>query len=380
MTNPDFLIVGSGLTGATIARTLHERNYSVLVVERRHHLGGNVFDECHASGIRFHTYGPHYFRTSSERIWAYVNRFAEFFRYEASLMSYVGERFEYWPVQREYIDRVVGSCSAPAFTGTPTNFEEASLAMMPSIVYQTFVQGYTEKQWGVPCTELSPDLAGRFDVRTDGDTRLKKNTYQGIPKDGYAQFMARMLAGIPVLLNVDFLKMRNAFTPRYRTIFTGPIDEFFGFDMGRLAYRGQRRRHEFLPDVDQFQPVGQVNYPLKSQGDHVRVLEWKHMMEQPYGMRMRGTLLTWETPFTPDDPREYEYPFPDAANKRLYTSYVERAASLGNVLFCGRLGEYRYYDMDQAIGRALMLADSLRAQATENGATFDRARTERPPG
>jgi UDP-galactopyranose mutase len=113
--------------------------------------------------------------------------------------------------------------------------------------------------------------------------------------------MARMLAGIPVLLNVDFLKMRNAFRPRYRTIFTGPIDEFFGFDMGRLAYRGQRRHHEFLPDVDRFQPVGQVNYPLKSQGDHVRVLEWKHMMEQPYGMRLRGTLLTRETPFSPDD-------------------------------------------------------------------------------
>jgi UDP-galactopyranose mutase len=360
---PDFLIVGSGLTGATIARTLHEHQYSVLVVERRHHLGGNVFDQSHASGIRFHTYGPHYFRTSSERIWAYVNRFAEFFRYEASLMSYVGDRFEYWPVQREYIDRVVGDHSAPAFTGTPTNFEEASLAMMPSIVYETFVAGYTEKQWGVPCTTLSPDLAGRFDVRADGDTRLKKSAYQGIPKDGYARFMERMLAGIPVLLNVDFLKIRSAFTPRYRTIFTGPIDEFFGFDMGRLAYRGQRRRHEFLPDVDRYQPVGQVNYPLKSQGDHVRVLEWKHMMEPPYGMRFCGTLLTWETPFSPDDPRDYEYPFPDAANQRLYASYAERAATLGDVLFCGRLGEYRYYDMDQAIGRGLMLADSLRARA-----------------
>ncbi len=156
MENPDFLIVGSGLTGATIARTLHEHHYSVLVIERRHHLGGNVFDQSHASGIRFHTYGPHYFRTSSERIWAYVNRFAEFFRYEASLMSCVGERFEHWPVQREYIDRVVGNRSAPAFTGTPTNFEEASLAMMPSIVYQTFVAGIPKNSGEFPVPSYRP--------------------------------------------------------------------------------------------------------------------------------------------------------------------------------------------------------------------------------
>jgi hypothetical protein len=178
------------------------------------------------------------------------------------------------------------------------------------------------------------------------------------------------LTEIRMSVVVDFLKMRNAFTPRYRTIFTGPIDEYFDFDMGRLAYRGQRRHHEFLPDIDQFQPVGQVNYPLKSQGDHIRVLEWKHMLEPPYGIRFRGTLLTWETPYSPGDPRDYEYPFPDAANRRLYTSYAERAAAIGAILFCGRLGEYRYYDMDQAIGRGLMLADSLRAQATDNRATF----------
>jgi UDP-galactopyranose mutase len=364
---PDFTIVGSGLTGATIARTLHELGHHVLVLERREHLGGNVFDQTHASGIRMHTYGPHYFRTSSQRIWKYVNRFAEFFPYEARLMSYVDGRFEHWPVQSEYISRVQGERWSPAFAGAPSNFEEASLAMMPSIVYKTFVAGYTEKQWGVACTALSASLAGRFEVRADGDTRLKKSTWQGIPKDGYAAFMSRMLAGIPVLLNVDYLHDRSAFTPRIKTVFTGPIDEFFGFDIGRLAYRGQRREHEFLPNVDRAQPVGQVNYPLRSAGDHVRVLEWKHMMEPPFGERLRGTLLTRETPFTPDDPRDYEYPFPDAANQRLYDAYAERAAALSDVLFCGRLGEYRYYDMDQAIGRALKLAADLHQQTAGAG-------------
>jgi UDP-galactopyranose mutase len=360
---PDFTIVGSGLTGATIARTLHDLGHRVLVLERREHLGGNAFDRSHASGIRMHVYGPHYFRTSSERIWKYVNRFADFFRYEAVLMSWVGGRFEHWPVQSEYISRVVGNDWKPAFTGTPRNFEEASLAMMPASVYEAFVAGYTEKQWGVPCTALSPGLAGRFEVRQDGDARLKKSTWQGIPKDGYAAFMTRMLAGIPVLLNVDYLRDRAAFKARIKTVFTGPIDEFFDFELGRLAYRGQRREHEFLPRVDRVQPVAQVNYPARSAGSHVRVLEWKLMMEPPHGERLRGTLLTRETPFTPHDPRDYEYPFPDAENQKLYAAYAERARSLDDVLFCGRLGEYRYYDMDQAIGRALKLAAGLHATA-----------------
>ncbi len=360
------------MTGATIARTLHDLGYRVLVIERREHVGGNVFDHSHASGIRLHTYGPHYFRTSSERIWTYINRFAEFFKYEAVLMSYVGERFEHWPVQSEYIGRVVGNDWRPAFRGTPQNFEEASLAMMPPIVYETFVAGYTEKQWGVACTSLSATLAGRFEVRADGDTRLKKSTWQGIPKAGYAAMMARILAEIPVLLHVDYLHDRAAFTPRHKTIFTGPIDEFFNFDLGRLQYRGQRREHEFLPEVDRIQPVGQVNYPLHSQGSHVRILEWKHMMQPPYGERLRGTLLTRETPWTPQDPRDYEYPFPDVANQRLYAQYAERAAAHGDVLFCGRLGEYRYYDMDQAIGRALKLAADLHTEASGSDSS-DRA-------
>lgn len=354
----DYLVVGSGLTGATIARMLTDAGRDVVVLERRAHLGGNVHDHFHESGIRIHTYGPHYFRTSSDAIWGFVNRFAEFYPFEAVLMSEVDDHLEHWPIQEEYILRRIGANWAPAHSGPVTNFEQASLAMMPSLVYDKFVKGYTAKQWGVDPRELAAALAGRFDVRTDGDIRLKASRYQGIPRGGYGAFMRRMLAGLRVFGGVDYLRNRDRFQARRLLVFTGPIDEYFGFDDGRLAYRGQRRRHRFLPDVEWHQPVGQVNHPGGSVAS-IRTLEWKHMMEPELRDGFAGTVITTETPYSPDEPSEYEYPFPDAANRRLYERYRERAEAIPNLLVCGRLGEYRYYDMDQAIGRAMTLARRL---------------------
>jgi UDP-galactopyranose mutase len=236
----DYLVVGSGLTGATIARTLVDHGHDVVVVERRSHLGGNVHDHFHESGIRIHTYGPHYFRTSADAIWNFVGRFAEFYPFEAVLMSEVDGRLEHWPIQDEYIMRRVGADWRPAHSGSAANFEEASLAMMPSLVYEKFVKGYTAKQWGVDPCHLAAGLAGRFDVRRDGETRLKASRYQGIPRGGYGVFMQRMLDGIRVLTAVDYLRNRDQFQARREIFFTGPIDEYFDFDLGRLAYRGQR--------------------------------------------------------------------------------------------------------------------------------------------
>lgn len=357
----DYLIVGSGLTGATLARLLAGAGQDVLVLERRGHLGGNVHDHTHPSGIRIHTYGPHYFRTGSDTLWEFVNRFATFDPYEPCLKSLVDGACENWPVSASYIARTVGTGWQPAFSGIAANFEEASLSMMPRAIYEKFVKGYSEKQWGVPATSLSASLARRFDVREDGDPRLMRHKYQGIPSDGYAAFMVEMLRGIPTVLNFDYLANREAFEARKLLIFTGPVDEFFGCRFGRLRYRGQQRRHRYLPDCDFIQPCGQVNNPSPEDGPHIRTLEWKHMMAPECASRIRGTVLTTETPVDPADSDGFEYPFPDPANAAVFERYATLARAMPGLLICGRLGEYRYLDMDQAIGRAMKLFDEISA-------------------
>jgi UDP-galactopyranose mutase len=357
----DYLVVGSGLTGATIARLLADAGRQVLVIERRSHWGGNVHDSVHASGIRVHSYGPHYFRTNSPRIWRYVNRFATFYPFEATLKSFVDGAFENWPLSASYIARVVGADWQPEFQGTPQSFEQACLARMPRIIYDKFVRGYTEKQWGIPAHELSASLAKRFDVRRDDDQRLSRDQYQGLPENGYTAFMEAMLAGIPRRLNTNYLERRDEFAVHKKIVFTGPIDEFFGFDLGRLTYRAQNREHLHLPQIGFAQPTVQVNNPDPSNGAHIRTIEWKHLMPAASAQEASGTVLTRETPYTPTNPDCYEYPFPDAANAKLYAQYRRRAQAIPNLLICGRLGEYRYFDMDQAIGRAMMLAERLLA-------------------
>jgi len=356
----DYLIVGAGLTGAVIARLLTDAKERVLVVDRRQHVGGNIRDRRHPSGIRIHTYGPHYFRTVSDDIWAFVNRFAKFFPYEACIKARIRGSLENWPIAASYVQRVVGEGWQPEFRGEPTNFEEAALALMPRIIYETFVKEYNEKQWGVNATALAAELCKRFDVRLDGDPRLTPNAkHQGIPVNGYSDMIEQILRGIPVVLNFDYLKEREAFRPRKRTVFTGPIDEFFRFSLGKLKYRGQLRTDDYYPDLDRFQATGQVNEPLHETGALIRTLEWKHMMEPGYASRIRGTVVTRETPVSPADPDGYEYPFPDNANKSLYRQYAKLASEVPDVVICGRLGDYRYYDMDHAIARAMQVAKGL---------------------
>ena len=359
----DYLIVGSGLTGATIARILADAGREVLVVERRRHLGGNVHDHVHESGIRIHTYGAHYFRTSSSRVWELATRFAPFYRYEACVLSLVDGRPESWPVQDSYLREHFGDDWRPDFDGKPCNFEEAALAILPRVAYEKFIKEYNEKQWGVNPRELSAGLRGRFDVRADGDPRLSPGArHQGIPEPGYAEWVSRMLLGSPVLLNYDYLRRRDEILARRQLVFTGPIDEYFGFDLGRLPYRGQRREHLYRPSVGGFAlPAAQVNNPQHSGGPHIRMFEWKQMMRPDLAARIRGTVLTTETPFSPGDPGDYEYPVPDDAFTDLYWHYRRRVNTLEGLTVCGRLGEYRYYDMDQAIARAMVLAGRLMA-------------------
>ncbi len=360
MYNVDYLVVGSGLTGATIARILTDFGKEVMVIDRRKHLGGNVSDHMDKNGVRIHTYGPHYFRTGSEKIWEYVNRFTTFYPYVACLQTEVDGHLYPWPIHAETLDIMVGTSSSRNLSNTaPSNFEEASLAMMPRAIYEKFVYGYTVKQWGVEPKQLSATLAKRFDVRRDGDLRLFRHAHQGMPSDGYMSFMRNMLAGIPLILESDFLELRDQFNARKLLIYTGPIDAYFAYKYGKLQYRGQMRETMYYSDIEHFQPVGQVNNPSLTNGGHIRTLEWKYMMRKDLASKVHGTVITRETPFTPEEPDKFEYPFPDDLNARLYQRYADEAKAMNKVLICGRMGEYRYYDMDQAIGRAMVLCGSI---------------------
>ena len=356
----DYIVVGAGLTGATIARNLHDSGREVIVIDRRHHLGGNVYDHIHPSGIRIHTYGPHYFRTSSERIWEFATRFSDFYTYEASLLTKVDGELVPWPLWKSWIDKKIGPKWKPEFGGVPSNFEEAALSLMPRFIYDRFVKEYNEKQWGVPAASLDSSLCKRFDVRNIDEPRLKPDArFQGIPVKGYSGWTAAILDGIPARLGIDFLQVKEDLKAKRKLIFTGPIDEFFGFDIGKLKYRGQKRCHEYFPNSKQCQPVGQINTPQHRDGNSIRRLEWIHMMDHKEKQGIHGTVCTTETPFSPSEPNEFEYPFPDQLNNALYSEYRKKAGFLSGAIICGRLGEYRYYDMDQAIGRAMRIADVL---------------------
>jgi UDP-galactopyranose mutase len=231
--------------------------------------------------------------------------------------------------------------------------------MMPAAVYLKFIKGYTEKQWGKAGTQLSAALAKRFDVRVDGDTRLVQHRYQALPRDGYSVWMRSILKGISVCTSRDYLIERSGIHHKRCLIFTGPIDEYFQFKLGKLAYRAQARQHQYLERPDFVLPCVQVNNPDPHNGGHVRAIEWKHMMPRLNLGSIRGSVVTLETPIDPSSPNEYEYPFPDPENQALYAQYRSLANSVPGLLICGRLGDYRYYDMDQAIGVGLRLAKRL---------------------
>jgi UDP-galactopyranose mutase len=384
MTKADYIIVGSGLTGSTIARLLADEGREVLILERRNHFGGNVHDSKHPSGVRIHTYGPHYFRCSSPRIWDYVERFAKFYNYEAHISSEVNGRLEEWPVNRELFEHYVG-WERLRPRGTAKNFEDACLQKMPKAIYEAFVEGYTRRQWGTAPNQLGVDLARR--IRINGHTQRGLTPHariQGLPREGYAAWMSTMIAGISCQLGVDYLTSRENYLARKALIFTGPIDEYFGFDLGRLTYRSQRRRHDYLPGTQEYQPCVQINHPGAVDSDPIRTVEWKHLMLPEEQLHVKGTVITQEYPFTAANPNEYEYPFPDEANRRLYQQYEARAKTVPNLIVCGRLGEYRYFDMDQAIGRAMTMADKLLGKRTgreaPNGRRISFGRRASAPG
>jgi UDP-galactopyranose mutase len=342
-------------------------------LERRKAVGGNVHDSLHSSGIRVHTYGPHYFRCASARIWRFVQRFAEFVPYKAVIQSYVNGQHVEWPIRRGMF-KSYPNWQSESPPGTARNFEEACLQRMPKALYQAFIQGYTRRQWGIDPRDLEAELARRIRINEDHQLSLTpEHPFQGLPKLGYASLMENLVAGLPCQTGVDYLQCRHEFTARKGLIFTGPIDEFFGCDEGRLAYRSQARRHEYFPDKERFQPCVQVNHPTAPDGQPIRLLEWKHLMPESERAKVKGTVVTSETPFSPTDSDQYEYPMPIAQYQQLAQRYAARAAAVPNLVICGRLGEYRYFDMDQAIGRAMLLASRLLGQSIDSASAANLA-------
>ena len=344
----DYLIVGAGLYGAVFAREMTDRGKKVLVIDRRDHIAGNIYTED-VEGIQVHRYGAHIFHTNDRNVWNYVNQFTEFNRYTNSpVANYRGEIYDL-PFNMNTFNRMWGVVTpdeakrkieeqrAAAGITEPRNLEEQAISLVGTDIYEKLVKGYTAKQWGRPCTELPAFIIRRLPVRFTYDNNYFNALYQGIPMDGYTKMVERMLEGIEVRLGTDYLADKAELDAlAERVVYTGPIDAYFGYKLGALQYRSVRFETEVLNYTD-------------SETPYTRIIEHKHFVfgTQPKTVISREYSAEWK----PGD--EPYYPVNDEANSALYARYAALAAGERNVLFGGRLGEYKYYDMDAVIAAAL---------------------------
>ena len=359
----DYLMVGAGLFGAVFAREAADRGKKVLVIDRRNHIGGNVHTRL-VEGIWVHHYGAHIFHTNSKKVWDYVNRFAEFNRFtNAPIANYKGRIYslpfnmytfnKMWGVvtPREAKERIARE-REEAGIGEPKNLEEQAISLVGREIYETLIKGYTKKQWGRDCRELPAFIIKRLPVRFTYDNNYFNALYQGIPVNGYTAMVENMLSGIEVRLETDYLKEKEAFDALAKKIvYTGAIDEYFGYRLGALAYRKVRFEEEILP-IENFQGNAAVNY-TDEETPYTRIIEHKHFTfaNTPKTVISREYSAEWKPGEEP------YYPVNDEKNSDLYRSYRKLADECRDVIFGGRLGEYRYYDMDAVIYRALQVAE-----------------------
>lgn len=353
----DVLIVGSGLFGAVVAREALDAGKSVLIVERRDHIGGNCYTE-EIANINVHRYGAHIFRTSNREIWNYLSRFCEFNNFiNSPIANYKGEIYNMpfnmntfhalWGVTtpEEAQSKIAEQCTP---CKNPQNLEQHILSMAGKDIYEKLVKGYTEKQWGKKCSELPPSIMRRIPLRFTYDNNYFRDRYQGIPEGGYTAIFEKMFEGADVLLGVDYLQQRDELNAKADTVvFTGPIDEFYDFQFGPLEYRSLRFEHEIL-DEENHQGVAVVNY-TDAETPYTRIIEHKHFEfgTQPQTVISREYPQKWEPGMEP------YYPCEDTENKERYEKYAQLAAAEEKIRFGGRLGEYRYYDMQDTISSAL---------------------------
>ncbi len=367
----DYLIVGAGLYGAVFARQAKERGKSVLVIDKRPHIAGNVYTE-RVAGIHVHRYGAHIFHTNDQAVWNYVNRFADFNRFTNSpVANYKGELYSL-PFNMYTFNRMWG-VTTPAQAAAeidrqrresgitqPRNLEEQAISLVGRDIYEKLVKGYTEKQWGRPCTELPAFIIRRLPVRLTFDNNYFNALYQGIPQGGYTRLVERMLEGVEVRLGVDYLQDRPALDALAKTtVYTGPIDAFYGYRFGPLEYRSVRFETELL-DMPNFQGNAAVNYTDRDT-PWTRIIEhkWFQFGKDDDGNDLPQTVISREYSSEWKVGDEPYYPVNDEKNAALYAQYKALADGETRTVFGGRLGEYKYYDMDQVIAAALKKAEEL---------------------
>ncbi len=364
----DYLVVGAGLFGSVFARRAADAGKTVLVIDKRDHIAGNVYTEL-VEGIHFHKYGAHIFHTNNVRVWEYLQRFTAFNRFTNSpVANYRGELFSL-PFNMYTFNQMWGVVT-PAqaaekireqrgeITHEPQNLEEQAISLVGRDIYQKLIKGYTEKQWGRPCTELPPFIIKRLPVRFTFDNNYFNALYQGIPTGGYTRMVANMLQGIEVRLDTDYLADKASLDAlARRVVYTGPIDAFFAYRLGCLQYRSVRFETEVL-DMPNFQGNAAMNY-TDAETPWTRIIEhkWFQFGKDDAGNDLPKTVISREysSEWKPGD--EPYYPVNDEKNGRLYDRYRALAQRERNVLFGGRLGQYSYFDMDQTVAMALQAAD-----------------------
>lgn len=358
----DFLIVGAGFAGACTARALAEAGLRCHVIDKRPHVAGNAYDCVDAHGVLIHQYGPHIFHTNSEKVFAWLSRFTDWRAYEHRVLAQADGKLVPLPINRRTINELYGldldEAGAAAFLErvrepreTIRSSEDVVLNSVGADLCEKFFRGYTRKQWGLDLSELAAGVAARIPTRTNDDDRYFTDRFQAMPAEGYTAMFERMLDHplISVEVGVDFAEIGPRIARR-ATVYSGPIDAYFGHRFGALPYRSLRFEHEHIASTAWTQDVGTVNYP----NDHAytRITEFKHLTGQQHA----GTSVVREYPCAEGDPY---YPIPRPGNEALFKRYEELADAERDVHFIGRLAQYRYYNMDQVVASALVLSDRL---------------------
>lgn len=357
----DFLIVGAGLFGAIFAKEATRRGKKCLVVERRNHIGGNCYTEK-VNGIEVHRYGPHIFHTSDKQVWDYLNRYVSFNRFtNAPMANYKGRLYnlpfnmntfyQLWGVKTpaEAKERIEEQRKEYAHIEHPRNLEEQALLLGGKDVYETLIKGYSEKQWGMKATQIPAFVIRRLPFRFVFDNNYFNDRYQGIPENGYTDLFRKLLEGSEVRLNTDFLQDKEFYAEMAdRIVYTGPIDAYYDYCFGALSYRSLHFEEKFLDHTDNFQGCAIVNY-TDAETPYTRIIEHKHF---EFGTQP-GTVITYEYPRSWVRGSEPYYPVNDEDNDTLYQKYKTLADGEENVIFGGRLAEYRYYDMERVVYNVL---------------------------